>query len=763
MIETVKTAAVFGAGSMGGGIAAQFANAGVPVLLFDKPGLAEAGVARQLKAGAFMHPSRAKLVSPCDVGTDVDRVRDADWIVEAVVEDLAVKRDLFASIDAVRKPGSIVSSNTSTIPLAWLVQDTKPAFAESFVITHFFNPPRAMPLVEVVAGPRSAKAADMVRKAAEEILGKTPLNCRDTPGFIANRIGCFWIAMTIIEAFGAGLAIEEADAIASKPFRIPGSGVFGLLDLIGVDLIPHVWGGLTRQLPKSDRLWRYDLSGHALVRRMLETGYLGRKSGAGFYRLTKSRGGRRLEVLDPATFAFRAERKQELALLSKPGADLKTLCASDSPAGRFAWRVLSRVVLYASEVAPEIADTAADIDLGMRLGYGWGEGPFEMADRVGVSWIAERLAAQGEAVPLLLKEAHAGGGFYREDRRALSTAPPFVLSEARDLAKPLIALKRGIVFENAGAALSDVGEGVLCFEHKTKMNIYDESVFTAIGVALLETPKAFRALVFANDHPRAFSCGADLSYFLGRMKAGDYAGIEAFLIFGQEQFLGLKYASFPIVAAAHGLALGGGCETLLHVHEVVAHAELSAGLPESTLGILPGWGGCTQMILRGLKKAGAPRGPVAALTEPFSVILGGLFSGSALQAADMGFLRSKDPIVMSRAKILARAKARAIELAELGAAPGELEVFFLPGPSGKVSLMSIAHSQAALGHLSANDLAVAEALATILTGGATDPLTPMTERQIMGLEREATIALAHRPATFERIEHMLATGKPLKN
>jgi 3-hydroxyacyl-CoA dehydrogenase len=323
-------------------------------------------------------------------------------------------------------------------------------------------------------------------------------------------------------------------------------------------------------------------------------------------------------------------------------------------------------------------------------------------------------------------------------------------------------MKRAIVFENEGAVLSDIGDGVLCFEHKTKMNIYDESVFAAIGAAIVETPKAFRALVVGNGHPRAFSCGADLGYFLGRMKAGDYAGIDAFLVSGQDRFLALKYAPFPVVGAAHGLALGGGCETLLHMHEVVAHAELSAGLPESTLGILPGWGGCTQLILRWRKKEGVAQGLVAALAEPFSVILSGRFSGSALQAVDMGVLRPTDPIIMNRAHVIATAKARAIERAEAGFAPHEPEILFLPGSSGKASLMSAAHSQAALGRLSANDLAVAEALATVLTGGATDPVAPMTERQVMALEREATISLAHRPATFARIEHMLATRKPLR-
>ena len=334
---------------------------------------------------------------------------------------------------------------------------------------------------------------------------------------------------------------------------------------------------------------------------------------------------------------------------------------------------------------------------------------------------------------------------------------------AADPATSLMAMKRAVVFENEGATLSDIGDGVLCFEHRTKMNIYDERVFAAIGVALVETQKAFRALVVGSDHPRAFSCGADLGYFLGRMKAGDYSGIEAFLVSGQERFLALKYAPFPVVGAASGLALGGGCETLLHLHEVVAHAELSAGLPESTLGILPGWGGITQMILSWRDRPVAAEGPAAALAGPFEVILGGRFSGAALNAVDMGFLRPSDPIVTNRAQVLAIAKARAIARAEAGAARREPDVLLLPGPPGKAALMAAAQAQAALGRLSANDLAVADALATVLAGGATDSLTPISERQVMALEREATLTLARRPATFERIEHMLATGKALRN
>jgi 3-hydroxyacyl-CoA dehydrogenase len=399
----------------------------------------------------------------------------------------------------------------------------------------------------------------------------------------------------------------------------------------------------------------------------------------------------------------------------------------------------------------------------LRLGYRWAERPFEIADRVLTPWIAECLRAAGESVPPLLAKATETGGFSSKDGSTLTTAPPSPSRESPHSAKPLAALKRGTVFENAGAVLSDIGDGVLCLEHKTKMAIYDENVFAAIGVAIVEAPKAFRALVIGSDHPRAFSCGADLSFFLGRVKVQDFARLDAFLLSGQECFLGLKYAPFPIVAAAFGLALGGGCETLLHVHEIVAHAELNAGMPEASLGILPGWGGCTQMAARWRKRDGVMLRPFSSLAEPFSLILGSRVSGSAREAQDFGILRPFDPIVMSRAEVIFKAKERAIALADAGWKVPEQETLFFLGPSGKSSLMSTAQSQFSLGRISANDLAIAEALATVLSGGATDPLKPMTERDVMTLEREAVISLAKRPAAQERIEHMLATGKPLRN
>lgn len=757
MAQPIRRAAVIGAGSMGSGIAAQFANAGVPVLLLDVPGQhgarnapAEAGIARQLKANGFMHPSRAALVTPGNTQDDLGQLAAVDWIVEAVVEDLAIKRDLFARVEPIRRDGSVISSNTSTIPLAQLVDGQGERFARDFTITHFFNPPRVMQLLEVVAGPAtSPDAATTVRAAGEDILGKTVLACRDTPGFVANRIGCYWIALAIIEAMNAGLTVEEADAIVGAPFRIPPIGAFGVLDLIGVDLVPLVWGSLHALMPATDPLWRYDLTEETLIRQMLERRLLGRKSGSGFYRVNRGGATKTRDVLDLRICEYRPEQPVNLPSLTAAARDLRKLCEQDDAAGRYAWRVLSRLVVYAAAVAPDIADAPADVDTGMRLGYGWGEGPFEIADRVGAAWIAERLARDGEEVPDLLARAASSGGFH-----ASGSGQP---------AAPLLALRQRTVFENPSAALHDIGEGVLCLEHRTKMNIFDDAVFEAIGVALDEVPRQFRALVIGSDHARAFSAGADLGLYLSRVKAGDWAALEQFQTVGQERFLGLKYAPFPVVGAAFGLALGGGCEVLLHCREIVAHAELNVGLPEVGVGLIPGWGGCVQMLARWARKPGAPKGPLAPASEAFQLIARARVSSAALEARDMGILRDADPVVMNRRKLLATAKQRAIALAEAGyQAPAE-DVLFLAGPAGRLALMTGVRSQLALGQLTDTDVTMAEAVATVLTGGATDPLTPMTERQVCALEREVVLGLARTPSTAARIAHMLATGKPLRN
>lgn len=764
----VRRAAVIGAGSMGGGIAAQFANAGVPVDLIDVPGdgsrngPAEAGIDRQLKAGGFMHAGAAGLVRPGNIEDHLDRLAEVDWIVEAVIEKLDTKRDLFRRIEAVRRPGTIVASNTSTIPRAALVEGMPAGFAKDFLITHFFNPPRHMRLVEFVSGPEVDPALlKRARAAAETILGKSIVDCRDTPGFIANRIGCYWLAVAVIEAKSMGVGPEEADAVM-QAFGIPRTGAFGLMDLIGIDLVPHVWGSLMQVLPASDGVHSYDLTGDATIADMLAKGRYGRKARAGFYRLAADRS---RETLDFATGEYRPERPVAPKALPGGGRDMVALIESDDRLGAYAWRVLSHVLEYTAGNGAEIAADVGAVDLAMVLGYAWREGPFQLADRIGAGRIAARLEADGRPVPALLRAAAEAGGFYDADGNALGTDGRRATSTTGRGFASLAHLKRGRapIVGNDAASLWDAGDGVAVFEMHTKLNSFSPAVFDVLEDAIARGGTDFTALVLGNDDPRAFSAGADLSFILGLVKAGDTAGLRAFIARGQDCFLSLKYAAFPVVAAVHGLALGGGCEFTLHADAIVAHAEYSGGLPETRVGLIPGWGGCTQLLLRQEQAAGVPQGPLAPASRTFAAIMDGAASSSAWDARARGLLRPTDRVVMNRDHLLGAARDWALALAA-GYAPPAAASLVVTGPSGRLALVNEANNGRAAGRLTDTDFAIAEVLATVLSGGpGASPERPIDERQMMRLELDALVELSTTATTQARIEHMLATGKPLRN
>ena len=765
----VKRAAVIGAGSMGAGIAAQFANAGVPVDLLDLPGKdaasrcapAEAGIERQLKMYGFMVPEAAELVSPGNIEDHLTRLATADWIVEAVIEDLEIKRDLYARIDTVRKAGSIVSSNTSTIPRAELITGGSPEFRRDFVITHFFNPPRIMRLVELVcAKETAAEVVDAVTAACRTALGKTVVNCRDTPGFIANRIGCFWMAVAIKHAIEAGLSVEEVDAVNSA-MGIPRTGVFGLIDLIGIDLIPHVWGSLMHELPHEDRLYDYNLPAEPLIKNLIEAGRYGRKANAGFYRRAPDKS---LEALDLISGEYRPSASVSPEALAGGGRNLSALLDANDKFGDYAWRVFSEVFLYSCEHGSTIAADIGAIDTAIRLGYGWREGPFQLAERYGLSVIAERLGDQGETVPPLLTAAIEAGGFHTSDGQPLGTDGSFVAPAeiARPIALSSTKAKSAAIVANDAASLWDLGDGIACLEAHTKMNSLAPGVFEILEQALDRGGSEFSGLVIGNDHSRAFSVGADLGFISNVIENHDWKALDSYIARGQDLFLAMKYTDFPVVAAAHGLALGGGCEIMLHAGAIVAHAELLAGLPETRVGIVPGWGGCTQLLVRAQEAGGGTKG-AAISTAAFDTIFKGASSISARDALAKGILRPGDLIAMNRDELLSRAKSVAQDMAAAGHTPPRSVTLHLGGPPAKAEIMRSVHASET-GSLTQTDGRVADILAEVLTGGpSANPATPLSEADIMLLERQAVLELAKLDKVRQRIRHMLETGRPLKN
>jgi 3-hydroxyacyl-CoA dehydrogenase len=684
-VTEVTRVGVIGAGTMGAGIAAHAAGAGLDVVLLDiVPDGARRAVERLGKARppAFMQPSDARRITPGTVA-DLGLLAGCGWVIEAVVEDAAVKNEVYAEVRAAA-PGAVITSNTSTIPLAELACDG---------ITHFFNPPRYLRLLEVVGD--ETVLADVIA-CADERLGKTVVRCNDAPGFIANRLGAMWIDAAIAEAVARGLDVELADAAIARAFGSPKTGVFGLLDLVGIDLSLDVTRSLAERLPADDPLHAVDRP-TALLEALVASGRTGRKGAGGFYRLAPDRS---KLALDLAADEYRPARRYR----------------GDEPvAAAFAAAIRERTLAYAEQILDEVSGDPGAVDLAMEAGYAWRAGPFAMLGR----------PAQRPRRPGALRLADV-----KQDREPLR--------------------------RNPSASLWDVGEGVVCLEFHTKMNAFDAAIVHLLADTIALAPKA---LVVHNDGEQ-FSVGANLAGVLMFANTASWEELDGAIRAGQDTFAALRHAPFPVVGAPSGMALGGGCEILLHCDRVQAHAESYIGLPEVGVGIVPGWGGCLRLLQR--LTARAPYGPQAPVQAAFETIALARVSSSAAEARALGFLGPDDRITMNRDRLLADARSFAIELAD-GYTPPERQELRLPGPSGRAALELGVAGHALAGRALPHDRVVLGALANVLAGGDADPTVPVTEQHVYDLERAAVIALLHTEPTLDRAEQMLMTGKPLRN
>ncbi len=766
----IERCAVLGAGLMGSGIAAHLANAGLPVLLLDMPAkegprsrVAAAAIERLKKADPqpLMTPDAARLITPGNFDDDLPKLAECDWIIEVIVENLDAKRAIYDRVDAVRKPGSIVSSNTSTIPLRSLAKKQSPAFQADFCITHFFNPPRYMRLLELVTGPatRPEVTAELTQ-LCDVRLGKGVVHCKDTPGFIANRIGTYWITCAVNEAIERGVPVEEADA-AHRPMGIPKTGVFGLVDLVGLDLMPLVAMSLLYSLPPNDDFRRI-FKAHPLLARMIAEGSTGRKGKGGFYRLNKARV---KEAIDLTSGEYRPATKPKLDAVDAGRKDVGALARHPSHIGRYANAVLVQTLAYAASLVPAIADDIPAVDEAMRLGYAWKHGPFELMDMLGTDWLAGELQAAGLPVPPLLALA-AGRTFYRVEGGRLECLTPageyapvrrgegvILLADVKRASKP--------VMRNASASVWDIGDGVLCFEFTSKMNSLDPDILGLLGKAVGLAAKSYKGMVIYNEGDN-FSVGANLGIAMFAANVAAWPVIEQQVAGGQAAYKALKYAPIPIVGAPSGMALGGGCEILLHCSAIQAHSETYMGLVEVGVGLLPGWGGCKELLARWQANPKLPRGPMPAVAKVFEIISTAQVSKSAAQAAGLGFLRPTDAVTMNRDRLLGDAKAKVLALAETFQPPKPTE-YRLPGPGGRVALDLAVDGFAAQGKATPHDVVVSKTVARVLTGGDADPLDTLTEDDVTALERQGFMTLVRNPASLARTEHMLATGKPLRN
>jgi len=775
MADSIQKVCVIGSGTMGAGIAAQVANAGVPVLLLDivpkdgtdRDAIAKGAVAKMLKTdpAPFMSKRAAKLVETGNIDDHLGRVAECDWVVEAIVERLDIKQSLYAKLEEVKKPGTAVSSNTSTIPLERLVEGRSDQFKRDFLITHFFNPPRYMRLLEIVTGPATDEAlARKVEDFADRALGKRVIRAKDTPGFIANRLGTYWLAIAVNAAMDLGVTIEEADQIGGSPMGVPKTGIFALIDLVGVDLMPLLSKSLSSTLPAGDPYFD-TVRPMPLVDKMIADGFTGRKGKGGFYKLEKGADGKRTKfALDLSTGEYRPEKKPE-RLPGKADRDLAALVTLPGKAGDYAWTILGHVLSYAAKLVGEAADDIVAIDDAMKLGYNWKFGPFELIDKLGPGKLAERLAAEGRPVPALLKTAGtnpfyrvengkrqylAADGSYRDVVRAEGVV---LLEDIKRHSEPLL--------RNASASLWDVGDGVVVLEFTSKMNSFDEEIIKLIQQAIPLVKAQFKALVVYNEGSN-FSAGANLGLALFAVNIAAWSEIDKLIAGGQAAFKALKYAPFPVVAAPAGLALGGGCEICLNADAIQAHAETYIGLVECGVGLVPGWGGNGEMLDRWQKAKAMPRGPMPAVAKVFQTVSTATVAKSAAEAKEHLFLRETDGITMNRDRLLADAKAKALALAD-GYTPPEPPVFRLPGESGRVGLGLAVKDFQKKGLATAYDGVVSDRLAEVLTGGEADLVDTVTEEQLLRLERKAFLASVKDPRTQARVEHMLTTGKPLRN
>ncbi|MGD2171986.1 MAG: 3-hydroxyacyl-CoA dehydrogenase NAD-binding domain-containing protein, partial [Gammaproteobacteria bacterium] len=689
------------------------------------------------------------------------QLADCDWIAEAVVERLDIKRDLYRRLDEVRKPDAIVTSNTSTIPIRLLVEEMPPAFRQRFAITHFFNPVRFMRLLELVRGEETdAEVIDLLAGFCEQQLGKGVVPCRDTPGFLGNRVGVFAIQTALHAAFEMGLAPTEADAIFGRPMGIPKTGVFGLYDLIGIDLMSDVVQSLVEILPENDPF-------HAvaakipLMTQMIANGQTGNKQGQGFYRDTDA--GR--EVLDLAGAEYGPAPRLVLPLAERAERQgVRVLLDDNGPHGRYAWRVLSSTLAYAASLIPEVTDNPVDIDDAMKLGYNWVRGPFELIDEIGVDAFIERLRADGIAVPEFLARA-AGSSFYRVDggrlqaRRGDGSWQPIERPEGvirfNELRQTLTPRNRCEV-----ASWYDL-DGTALVEFHSKANALDADSMRILADALDGVEAGgMRGLLVHND-AQHFSCGVNLQAVREFYRREDMDGLDGFLRDFQQTVHRMQVAEFPVVAAPVGLSIGGGFEVVLHAGQVICHANSVTGLVESLVGVVPGGGGCKETLYRWIDQLQCGDDIAPACWKAFMNLGYGRTATSPVIARQQAMLRANDRHLINRDRILGAA-LEAIEN-PVGQAAFERPALSMPGRPLFEEMVKWLEESRDKGLFMPHDVVVGSEMARIVTGGDIDPGTTWSEQDFYDAERRSFLALVATEATRERIDSMLDAGAPVRN
>ncbi len=760
MTRSIRRVVVIGSGTMGGGIAAHFANAGIPVHLLDvSQAIVTASVERMKKSKppAFFTPETAALVSVGNLEEHEWRIGEGDWIVEAIVEDLTAKRALVKRIDRLRKPDSIVTSNTSGLPIVTIAAEASADFKSHFLGTHFFNPPRYMKLLEVIPTKETKpEITAFVRHFAETRLGKGVVLCKDTPNFIANRLGSISGATLVDFVLANGYTIEETDAIAGPLIGRPKTAAFRLQDLVGLDVAASVATNLygliegdeSREVLRSPRIEK-------LRKQQMDRGRLGDKSGQGFYK----KDGKSIQTLDLETGEYRPRREPDVPSIAG-GMKIRDLpkrlafvLQQDDKAGALARHVIYSTLAYAARRVPEITDELVNVDSAMRWGFSHEMGPFELWDALGVRAIAGAMEKSGVAVAPWVKEMLARGQERFYDSVKIEADP-----------RSIGIAQQPVVRENASASLRDIGDGVLCLEFHTKMNTLDDGVRAMIAESVAEMERgAWKGMVIGNDG-HDFCVGANLAAGLTEAESKDLdRGVRAM----QDALMLVRFAAKPVVAAPFGRTLGGGAEVAMAAARIVAAAETYMGLVELGVGLVPAAGGCKELVRRVVSPAmkRTPNAdPLPFVQNVLQTIGTARVSTSAEEARSMGFLGAADHVVMNGDHLLAEAKAVVLDLAAEGyVSPPRDKSCYAAGRDVAAALRAGIHALQQGAYISDYDALLSTKLAAILSGAELSSGEWVDEQYFLDREREAFVALCREPKTIERIRFMLANGKPLRN
>ena len=801
MTRRIKKVAIVGSGIMGSGIACHFANIGVEVLLLDivprelndkekAKGLTlEDKVVRNrlvndaLKASLKSKPSPiynqkfANRITTGNLDDDIAKVADVDWIMEVVVERLDIKKIVFEKLEKFRTPGTIISSNTSGIPIQFMNEGRSEDFQKHFAVTHFFNPPRYLKLFEVVPGPDcKQEVTDFLMMYGEKFLGKTSVLAKDTPAFIGNRIGIFGIQSLFHQVKELGLTVEEVDKLTGPVIGRPKSATFRTIDVVGLDTLVHTANGVKDNCPDDEARDQFVIPD--FVNHMMENKMLGSKTKQGFYKMTKDANGKRnILSLDLNTLEYREKKRAKFATLELTKTidnvvdRFKVLVAGKDKAGEFYRKSFAAMFAYVQNRIPEISDELYRIDDGLRAGFGWEHGPFQIWDAVGVAKGVEMMKAEGYEIASWVTEMLAKGetSFYSVKDGATNY---YDIPAKAQVKKPgqdsFIILdnirKSNEVWKNSGAVIEDLGDGIINLEFQSKMNTIGGDVLAAVNKAIDLAEKNYQGLVVGNQAAN-FSVGANIGMIFMMAAEQEYDELNMAIKYFQDTMMRMRYSAIPTISAPHGMALGGGCEISLHADKVVAAAETYMGLVEFGVGVIPGGGGSKEMALRASDTFRKGDVQLNVLQENFLTIGTAKVATSAYEAFDLGLLqKGKDVVVVNKDRQIAEAKKHALLMAEAGyTQPASRNDVLVLGKQALGAFMVATDSMQASRFISEHDQKIANKLAYVMAGGDLSEPTKVSEQYLLDIEREAFLSLCTERKTLERIQHMLKTGKPLRN